>query len=64
MLREAVRLALAAAGGAARLRPGEAECARLALRMVNFLWGDPGEPVDLDDVHGDRRTTPPTGASS
>ena len=55
VLREAVVLALAAAGGAAALRPGEADCARLALRMLNFEWGDPAEAVDLDDVHGDQR---------
>lgn len=55
VLREAVRLALEAAGGTAALRPGEADCARLALRMINFLWGNPNEQVDLDDVHGDRR---------
>ena len=55
VLREAVVLALAAAGGAAALRPVEADCARLALRMLNFEWGDPAEAVDLDDVHGDQR---------
>lgn len=54
VLREAVRRALQTAGGAAKLRPGERECVEMALRLINFMWANPNEPVDLEDVHRER----------
>ena len=35
-------------------RPGERECVELALRLINFMWANPNEPVDLEDVHRER----------